>query len=123
MAKKKKKKDASTINVKDRFNNIKVLVQSGRPKEAIAYIYLVYTDLINNKFKKARLAHQTIREYGITCVNELGQKPENTYPFLKRIEDIIYGGIEPGEKEFKTTIELFSNLHKDITGNSISFSL
>lgn len=123
MARKKKKKVAPTINVKDRFNNVKFLVNSGRPKEAIAYIYLVYTDLINTKYNKPRLAYQTIREYGITCVNELEQKPENTYPFLKRIEDIIYGGIEPTSKEFEVTIQLFSNIHKDITGNTFSFTL
>jgi hypothetical protein len=125
MAKKKKKQPEPEINVKQRFDNVKVLVETNRPKEAIAYIYLVYDDIINIKFKKPRLAHQTIREFAIACVNELEKKlkPESVYPFIKKIEDIIYGGIEPTNKELNYAIELFSNLYNEITGKSFSYKL
>lgn len=125
MAKKKKKVPEQEINIKQKFENVKVLVNTNRPKEAIAYIYLVYDDLINVKFKKPRLIHQTIREYAIKCVNELEKKlkPESVYPFIKKIEDIIYGGIEPTTKELNFTIDLFSNLYNEITGKTINFSL
>ncbi|MCK4688049.1 MAG: hypothetical protein KAT66_07955 [Candidatus Lokiarchaeota archaeon] len=125
MAKKKKKQPEPEINVKQRFDNVKVLVETNRPKEAIAYIYLVYDDIINIKFKKPRLAHQTIREFAIMCVNELEKKlkPESVYPFIKKIEDIIYGGIEPTNKELNYAIELFSNLYNEITGKSFSYKL
>ena len=125
MAKKKKKQPEPELNVKQRFDNVKVLVETNRPKEAIAYIYLVYDDLINIKFKKPRLAHQTIREYAISCVNELERKlkPESVYPFIKKIEDIIYGGIEPTTKELNFTIDLFSNIYNEITGKSFNFKL
>jgi hypothetical protein len=125
MPKKKKKEPEPEINVKQRFENIKVLVESNRAKEAIAYIYLVYDDIINKLFKKPRLAHQTIREYAILCVNELEKKlkPESVYPFIKKIEDIIYGGLEPTNKEINFTIELFSNLYNEITGKSFSFQV
>ncbi|MFX0043800.1 MAG: hypothetical protein ACFE8L_12885 [Candidatus Hodarchaeota archaeon] len=123
MAKKKKKQPEPEINVKQRFDNVKVLVETNRPKEAIAYIYLVYDDIINIKFKKPRLAHQTIREFAISCVNELEKKlkPESVYPFIKKIEDIIYGGIEPTNKELNYAIDLFSNLYTEITGKSEKF--
>ncbi|MFX1409277.1 MAG: hypothetical protein ACFFA6_02920 [Promethearchaeota archaeon] len=125
MAKKKKKQPEPELNVKQRFDNVKVLVETNRPKEAIAYIYLVYDDIINIKFKKPRLAHQTIREFAIKCVNELEKKlkPESVYPFIKKIEDIIYGGIEPTNQELNYAIELFSNLYNEITGKSFSFTL
>ncbi|MFX1374977.1 MAG: hypothetical protein ACFFA0_04125 [Promethearchaeota archaeon] len=125
MAKKKKKVPEPEIDIKQKFENVKVLVDTNRPKEAIAYIYLVYDDLINVKFKKPRLIHQTIREYAITCVNELEKKlkPESVYPFIKKIEDIIYGGLEPTTKELNFTIDLFSNLYNEITGKTINFSL
>ena len=127
MAKKRKKKQKKVpvLNVKERLQNVKVLVETNRSKEAIAYIYLVYDDLINIKFNKPRLVHQTIREYAIACVNELEKnlKPELVYPFIKKIEDIIYGGIEPTNKELNFAIDLFSNLYTNITGNSISFKL
>ncbi|MFX1320354.1 MAG: hypothetical protein ACFFAQ_01805 [Promethearchaeota archaeon] len=122
MAKKKKKQPEPEINVKQRFDNVKVLVETNRPKEAIAYIYLIYDDIINIKFKKPRQAHQTIREFAISCVNELEKKlkPESVYPFIKKIEDIIYGGIEPTNNELNYTIELFSNLYNEIYGKSVS---
>ena len=125
MAKKKKKTQEPEIDIKQKFENVKVLVKTERPKEAIAYIYLVYDDLINLKFKKPRLTHQTIREYAINCVNELEKKlkPESVYPFIKKIEDIIYGGIEPTIKELNFTIDLFSNLYNEITGRTVSFSV
>lgn len=127
MAKKKKGKKAAEpeIDIKQKLENVKVLVNTNRPKEAIAYIYLVYDGLINVKFKKPRLIHQTIREYAISCVNELEKnlKPESVYPFIKKIEDIIYGGIEPTTTELNFTIDLFSNLYKEITGKSFNFSL
>jgi len=121
MAKKKKsKKEHETeIDISQKIENVKVLVSSNRAKEAIAYIYLIYNDIITKKFKKPRLAYQTIREYAITCVNELGQKPESIYPFIKKIEDIIYGGIEPTGKELNFAVQLFSNLYNDITGKAL----
>jgi len=67
MAKKKKSKKGqeTEIDVNQKLENVKVLVSSNRAKEAIAYIYLIYNDVITNKFKKPRLAYQTIREYAI----------------------------------------------------------
>jgi len=125
MAKKKKKIPEPEINIKQRFDNVKILVESNRPKEAIAYIYLVYDDLINIKFKKPRLVHQTIREYAIACVNELEKnlKPESVYPFIKKIEDIIYGGVEPTNTELNFAVDLFSNLYNEITGKTFAFKL
>ena len=121
MAKNKKSKKGlePEIDISQKLENVKVLVSSNRAKEAIAYIYLIYNDLITKKFKKPRLAYQTIREYAITCVNELGQKPETIYPFIKKIEDIIYGGIEPTGKELNFAVQLFSNLYNDITGKAL----
>ena len=117
--KKGKKKPEPEVDIKQKFENVKVLVETNRSKEAIAYIYLIYNDIITLKYKKPRLAYQTIREYAITCVNELGQKPETIYPFIKKIEDIIYGGIEPTSTELNFTIDLFSNLYNEVTGKSI----
>ena len=121
MAKKKKskKEQEPEVDISQKLENVKVLVDSNRAKEAIAYIYLIYNDIVTIKFKKPRLAYQTIREYAITCVNELGQKPESIYPFIKKIEDIIYGGIEPTGKELNFAVQLFSNLYNDITGKAL----
>jgi len=124
MAKKKKKNvQIPEINIKQRFNNVKVLIETGRPKEAIAYIYLTYADVVANKSEKPRLPHQTIRQYAITCVNELGHKPESVYPLVSKVEEIIYGGVEPTAKEINITAQLFSTLYKEVTGKTFSFSV
>ncbi len=123
MARKKKKAPEPVFDIKQRLKNVKVLLESERPKEAIAYIYLIYNYVVNLKHKKPRLPYQTIREYAIICVNELEQKPESVYPFIKKIEDIIYGGLEPTKKEFEYTMQLFSTLYKEITNKSITFNL
>ena len=120
---KKKKKGEPEFNIKARFRNVKVLVETNRQKEAIAYIYLAYCAVMNHKFKKPRLHHQTIREYAITAVNQLGQLPESTYSFVKHIEDIIYGGLEPTKAEINYTAQLFSTLYKEITNKNFSFSI
>ncbi|MBA7555598.1 hypothetical protein ES705_48269 [subsurface metagenome] len=121
MAKKKKskKEQEPEVDIKQKFENVKVLVDTNRAKEAIAYIYLIYNDITTIKFKKPRLAYQTIREYAIRCVTELDQKPESIYPFIKKIEDIIYGGVEPTNKELNFTVQLFSNLYNDLTGKTL----
>ena len=118
-SKKKSKEQEPDLDIDQRFENVKVLVASQRSKEAIAYIYLVYNELVRIKYKKPRLAYQTIREYAITCVNELGHKPETVYPFIKKIEDIIYGGVEPTNQELSFTIQLFSNVYSDIMGKAL----
>jgi len=118
-----RKKEPEFIDVERKKENLKILMETNRSKEAIAYIYLIYNDLIKNKYDKPRLAYQTIREYAITCVNELDQKPETIYPFIKKIEDIIYGGLEPTRKEFQFTLNMFSNLYSEITGKNFSFSI
>ncbi|TFG17653.1 MAG: hypothetical protein EU533_08190 [Promethearchaeota archaeon] len=123
MARKKKEEQRPEIDVGQRMENLKVLIDSNRSKEGIAYIYLLYNDIIREKFNKPRLSHQTIREYAITCVNELGQNPESVYPFIKKIEDIIYGGLEPTTNEFQFTLQLFGNLYKEITGKTFSFTV
>ena len=122
MARKKKKAAEPVFDIKQRIKNVKVLLESERPKEAIAYIYLIYNYVVNLKHKKPRLPHQTIREYAIICVNELDQKPESVYPFIKKIEDIIYGGMEPTKKEFEYTMQLFSTLYKEITNKTLTFT-
>ena len=120
---KKQESGIQKVDIDQRFKNVEILVESDRPKEAIAYIYLTYTALVNQKHGKPRLAFQTIREYAITCVNELGQKPGSVYPLVSSVEDIIYGGVEPTKREINNTIDKFSALYNDLTGKSFSYSV
>ncbi|TFG00496.1 MAG: hypothetical protein EU541_02015 [Promethearchaeota archaeon] len=107
---------------KRKKENLKILKKSDRLKEAIAYTYLIYGDLMKEKYKKPRRIYQTIREYAIICVNECGVQPSLIYPFVKRVEDIIYGGKEPTEQEFQNTLNTFSKLYSEIMGKEFNLS-
>lgn len=102
--------------------NLKILKETDRLKEAIAYTFLIYGDLIKEKYEKPRQVYQTIREYAITCVNECGVEPNLIYPFVKQVEDIIYGGKEPTEKEFENALNNFSELYREIMNKNFSLS-
>ncbi|MBD3353802.1 MAG: hypothetical protein GF364_20135, partial [Candidatus Lokiarchaeota archaeon] len=43
-------KAKDTYNVSDRLKNVRVLENTGRIKEAMAYLYLVYTEIAKKKF-------------------------------------------------------------------------
>ncbi len=118
-----KKEPERKFDEKKKKQNLKILINSGRLKEAIAYVYLIYADLIKERYDKPRLPHQTIREYAILCVNELEQKPEIVYPFVKQIEDIIYGGLEPTREQFGTTLNLFSRIYNEIEKKDFTLNL
>ncbi|MFO8019527.1 MAG: hypothetical protein R6U96_12950 [Promethearchaeia archaeon] len=117
------KEEQKKFDIEDKFENVQILVDSDRSKEAIAYIYLIYNDLMKHEYDKPRLAHQTIREYAIKCVNDLDQNPGSVYTFIKKIEDIIYGGVEPTIPEINKTINLFSSLYQEITNKSFSYNI
>ena len=55
--KKPKRAPEPEVDIKQKFENVKVLVDTNRAKEAIAYIYLIYNDIIRLKYKKPRLAY------------------------------------------------------------------
>jgi hypothetical protein len=117
-----RKEPVKKFDAKKKKENLKILIDSGRLKEAIAYVFLIYADLMKEKYDKPRLKHQTIREYAILCVNELEQKPEYVYPFVKQIEDIIYGGLEPTREQFGTTINLFSQIYNEIENKEFTLN-
>lgn len=113
---KKKKASQPTFSIENKMENVAILNKTNRPKEAIAYLYLIYTDLVNIKFGQPRAFHETLKDYAITCVTKLNQNPGYIYPFIQKIEEIIYGGVEPTEDQFKATLRLFARLYFEITG-------
>ncbi len=113
---------SKVIDEKRKKENLKLLKSSDRLQEAIAYTYLMYAELIEKEYKKPRRVYETIREYSITLVNQLGQKPNLIYPFVKMVEDIIYGGKQPTEQQFNDAINAFSQLYNEVTGDTFSLS-
>lgn len=115
-----KKKDAQeTINVSSKLNNVKLLYNTNRIKEAIAYLYTIYTDLALQKYGVRKTFSQTIRDFAIIMVKQYGQDPANIYPFIQQIERAIYGGYPSTPEFFIAIVEAFGKIYREISGNRL----
>ena len=120
MAKKKDKKTKTeSFNIKEKLRIVKTLINTGRIKEAIAYLYLIYTMLASKKFGVNKTVSQTIRDFAIIMVKQYKQNPQYIYPFIQRIEQVVYGGYPATEEFFQDLLNHFSNLYKELTGSNM----
>jgi hypothetical protein len=112
-----------SVDKSSKFAIITMLYSQGRKREAIAYTYKIYTDLINEKYSLERSNAQTLREFAIVCVMKYGLDPLRVYPYISIIEDVIYGAYEVDRKTFDKAITLFGRIFQEITGVLLTFNL
>lgn len=117
MAKKKEVKKSHDIG--GQLKNIKVLYNTKRLKESIAYMYMLYTQICAMKWNEKRQPSQSIRDYAMIMVKKFGQNPANVYPFIQQVESIIYGGRQPSQDVMNQTIVLFGNVFQELTGKPL----
>ncbi len=117
---KKQDKLSKVVNLplEGRITNLKILKETGRLEESLSYLFnAIYMDLINAKFGRTRNNNETIRDFAIISVKELNLTPARIYPFIQKVEEIIYAKpFQITEKEFYSTIELFSPIYFELTG-------
>jgi len=102
----RKKKDAQEgLNVSSKLKNVKLLYNTDRIKEAIAYLYTIYTDLA--------------RDFAIIMVKQHGQDPANIYPFIQEIEKAIYGGYPSTPDFFMQIVESFGKIYREMSGHRL----
>ncbi|MHA1338981.1 MAG: hypothetical protein ACTSRZ_12005 [Promethearchaeota archaeon] len=118
MAKKGKKLKIS-FNINEKLRNVRILLESGRKREAIAYLYIIYTQLANLKLGVQKKVSQTIRDYAIIMVKEYNQNPQNIYPFIQKVEKAIYGGVSVTDEMFQDIVNSFNTLHIELTGKNM----
>ena len=111
------------VDKSTKFAIVTMLYSQGRKREAIAYTYKIYTDLIYEKYSLQRSAAQTLREFAIICVMKYGLDPLRVYPYISMIEDVIYGAYEVDRKIFDKSITLFGRIFQEITGVLLTFNL
>ncbi|MHA1472021.1 MAG: hypothetical protein ACTSQW_02860, partial [Promethearchaeota archaeon] len=106
------------LPLEDRITNLKILKETGRLEESLSYLFnAIYMDLINAKFGRTRNINETIRDFAIISVKELSLTPARIYPFIQKVEEIIYAKpFQITEKEFYSTIDLFSPIYFELTG-------
>ncbi len=118
--KKKEKKQAGKMNLGHALSNIKTLKQTNRPKEAIAYEYMIFTMICRAKFSNARKhPSQSIREFAMAMVKEHSLDPSNVYPFIQNVEEVLYGGHAPSEEAYRQSTQLFGKVFEEIVGKPL----
>ena len=106
------------LPLESRILNLKILKDSGRLEESISYLFNgIYMELIKAKFGRTREDNETIRDFAIVSVKDLKLNPTSIYPFIQKIEEIIYARpFQISDKQFYSTIELFSPVYLQLTG-------
>ncbi|MHA1738839.1 MAG: hypothetical protein ACTSWD_09655 [Candidatus Heimdallarchaeota archaeon] len=119
MAKKKKKKETGqSFDLSEKLRNIQTL-EKFRPKEAIAYQYMLFTMLCGMKYREAKHPSQSIRDFAMTMVRNHSLNPANVYPFVQEVEHIIYGGRQPDNEAYQRILERFGAVFREITGKKL----
>ena len=119
---KKKKKTATTgqsYDLGSKLKNIQTLVLTKRPKEAIAYQYMLFTMICAMKYRESKHPSQSIRDFAMTMVRNHSLNPANVYPFVQEVEHIIYGGRQPNEEAYQRILELFGKVFQEIIGKKL----
>ena len=117
----KKQEKASKVvklPLEDKIKNLKMLKESGRLEESLSYLFnAIYMELINAKYGRKRNENETIRDFAIISVKNLKLSPTTIYPFIQKVEEIIYAKpYQINENDFYNTINLFSPIYFELTG-------
>ncbi len=124
---KKQEKESRVVNIplESKFKNLKILKDSGRLEESISYLFnAIYMDLVNAKYNRTRKENETIRDFAIISVKELKLTPSSIYPFIQKVEEIIYAKpFKITEKDFYNTCDLFSPIYFQLTGYDFNLNL
>ena len=107
-----------SVPLESRIKNLKILKDTGRLEEALSYLFnAVYMDLINAKFARTKKVSETIRDFAIVSVKELNLNPATIYPFIQKVEEIIYARpYSITERDFYDACGLFSPIYFQLTG-------
>ncbi|MFX0147910.1 MAG: hypothetical protein ACFE8E_09225 [Candidatus Hodarchaeota archaeon] len=107
-----------SLPLESKIKNLKILKDSGRLEESLSYLFnAIYMDLVNAKYGRSRLINETIRDFAIVSVKDLKLNPTSIYPFIQKIEEIIYAKpFQISENDFYKTVELFSPIYLQLTG-------
>ncbi len=117
---KKQKEESMLVKLplEDRIRNLKILKETGRMEESLSYLFQsIYMELINGKYGRRIKENETIRDFAIISVKNLNLNPATIYPFIQKVEEIIYA--RPfiiNDKDFYETVELFSPIYFELTG-------
>ena len=119
---KKQKEDAQVVSIplEDKIRNLKILKDTGRLEESLSYLFnAIFMELISARFGREKKEFETIRDFAIVSVKELGLKATVVYPFMTKVESIIYNQpFKISDKDFYSTCDIFSPVYFELTGHN-----
>ena len=101
------------INMKRIENNLDLLKESGRLREAIVLCYQTFITLAKNKFAKDRPKHRTFREFAMEIVKE-GLDPGLVYNFTTLYEEIRFGKRPATQDAFMDAHKMLKRLEDEL---------
>ena len=119
---KKQKTESFVVKIplESRIRNLIILKDTGRMEESLSYLFQsIYMELIKAKYGKIKNINETIRDFAIISVRDLKLNPASIYPFIQKIEQIIYA--RPfiiKDKDFYEAVALFSPIYYELTGHT-----
>ncbi|MHA1275473.1 MAG: hypothetical protein ACTSQS_18910 [Promethearchaeota archaeon] len=116
---KKQEKESMIVELplENKLRNLKILKDTGRLEESLSYLFnAVYMELVSAKFGRTKKPNETIRDFAITSVKEFKLNPSTIYPFIQKLEEVIYARPTMTEKDFYEVVNLFSPVYYELTG-------
>ncbi|MHA1731059.1 MAG: hypothetical protein ACTSU5_03910 [Promethearchaeota archaeon] len=123
MAKKESEGKKVEFNLKKKMKRVQTLYDTNRIKEAVAYLFLVYARAVEEHLGVERKRSHTVRELGIKLVKKKNQSPETLYPFVQKVEEIVYSGFPVRKEDLLQAFDLFSKLYSTLTNRPVNVAL
>ncbi len=122
------KRAQEEIRLHEIMGPVTILYFSDRMREAIAYTYFIFKNIVGKRFKLKSTRGQTMREFAMLLVNKYGQDPLRVYPFISIVEEVVYGQKSFGygqsfQDTFVKTIEHFRRLYWNMTGQVLGYDI
>jgi len=119
---KKQKEESQVVSIplEDKIKNLKILKDTGRLEESLSYLFnAIFMELVTAKFGREKKEFETIRDFAIVSVKELGLKATVVYPFMTKVESIIYNRpFKITDNDFYDACDIFSPVYFELTGHN-----
>jgi len=107
-------------SIEEKLSYIRLLIEAGRSKEGIGYLWLIYSQMASTYFNIEKSPSQTPKDFAILLVREYGQNPASLYPFIQKIEEAVYGNTPITEEYLNEVIKMFRRVYLELTGSMLT---
>ncbi|MHA1338980.1 MAG: hypothetical protein ACTSRZ_12010 [Promethearchaeota archaeon] len=107
-------------SIEEKLSYVRLLLEAGRKKEAIGYLWLIYSQMAAAYYGIEKTPSQTPKNFAILLVREYGQNPASLYPFIQKIEQAVYGTTPINEEYFNDIVKSFRKVYLELTGRMLT---